>query len=166
MKVAAIALSTLLLTSAGAHAQEASFLRSLEGTWSGTGTARLRIDSKPINLKCTFKSTSGDASLSMKGTCTGLVVVRRAVEAQLQAKGSGYSGIYVGPAGGRSGLSGARRGDSIELSVRWAKTVNGDRDALMSVTKKGANGLQLSTSDRDPATGKTVVTSSITLTRS
>ena len=92
-------------------------------------------------------------------------MVSRSISADISASGNSYSGTYVGPAGGRSGLSGKRSGDSIDLAVRWAKPVNGDRAARMTIEKVGEDGLRLLTVDRDPATGKSVATSDITLKR-
>ena len=155
----------LLLLSQQAFAEEEGFLRSLQGNWSGQGTVKPRINMSPINLTCNFETQARGAALSMNGACRGLVLVRRAIGADLRAAGSRYSGTYIGPAGGRSALSGSRKGNVIRLAIRWSKDVNGDRNANMMIRKVGDNGLQLSTIDRDPATGKTVVTSEINLQR-
>ncbi|HVK91650.1 MAG TPA: hypothetical protein VM468_09675 [Mycoplana sp.] len=158
----------LLLLWAGrpAMADESAFLQSLVGTWSGKGTVIMRIGKPAINVNCSLNSTAEAASVAMKGTCRGLLVVSRKISAELNAKGASYSGIYVGPSGGRSALSGNRRGDSINLSVRWSKDVNGDRTARMMIQRVGADGLRLRTVDRDLATGKSIATSDILLRRS
>ena len=51
------------------------------------------------------------------------------------------------------------------LAICWAKEVNGDRSARMTIEKIGSNGLRLTTVDTDPKTGKSVVTSQIDLRR-
>jgi hypothetical protein len=81
-------------------------------------------------------------------------------------KGSKYSGSYIGAGTGTAGLSGSRSGNAINLGIRWAKEVNGDRKARMTVEKIGENGMKLTTVDVDPETGKNVVTSQIDLRRS
>ncbi len=149
-----------------ANADERAFLQSLAGEWSGRGTVVMRIGKPAINVNCRLRSTAGDASVSMKATCRGLLVVNRTISADLTARGNRYGGIYVGPAGGRSALTGRRKGNAIDLAVRWSKTVNGDRSAEMIIEKVGANGLRLRTIDRDPSTGRTVTTSDIALRRS
>jgi len=53
----------------------------------------------------------------------------------------------------------------INLGITWAKPVNGDRKAIMTVQKNGADGMTLTTTDIDPRTGKSVVTSRIDLKR-
>jgi hypothetical protein len=53
----------------------------------------------------------------------------------------------------------------LNLTIRWAKEINGDRNAQLSVAKSGSRGLTLTTTDKDPASGKAVVTSKIVLHR-
>ena len=62
-------------------------------------------------------------------------------------------------------MSGNRKGNTINLGIRWAKEVNGDRRARMSIQKVGDQGMRLTTVDTDPTTGKSVVTSQINLRR-
>jgi hypothetical protein len=92
-------------------------------------------------------------------------VINRAISADLTARGTRYSGTYVGPSGAPSQLSGSRQGDVINLAVRWARLINGDRNANMTISKRGNSQLSIQTVDRDPASGKTVVTSEISLRR-
>jgi hypothetical protein len=148
-----------------ALADEAGFLKSLRGTWSGKGTIITRIGSSPFNVSCDFNSKAAGVSLAMTGSCRGLVVVRRTVSADIKANGVGYSGTYLGPSGVPSTLSGTRTGNSINLAVRWGREVNGDRVARMTIKKVGGNRLRLRTIDKDLKTGTAVVTSDIRLTR-
>jgi hypothetical protein len=148
-----------------AAADESSFLQSLQGKWTGKGTVVRRIGTSPINVTCTFALVATGPSLSMRGNCRGLLVISRAISADLRVSGARYNGIYVGPSGGRSGLSGQRQGNTIDLAVRWAKEVNGDRTANMAIQKIAGNSLNLRTIDRDPRTGKSVITSDIALRR-
>ncbi|MDE1994327.1 MAG: hypothetical protein KGI75_17620 [Rhizobiaceae bacterium] len=146
-------------------AAESDFLQYLQGRWNGSGTVVRRIGTAPINVNCSLTSTAKGPSLSMKGQCRGLLVVSRSISADITANGTRYTGVYVGPSGGRSALSGSRQGNTINLNVRWAKLVNGDHDATMTITRVGNNGLALQTIDRDPGTGKSLVTSDIKLQR-
>ncbi|WP_320199982.1 hypothetical protein RMR16_005540 [Agrobacterium sp. rho-13.3] len=163
-RTAIIAVVTALMASQ-THANESQFLSTLGGSWKGSGTVVTRIGAKPINVNCTFQSTASGPSLSMNGTCRGFVVVRRAISADLTANGNRYGGNYVGPSGRPSALSGSRNGNSINLTVRWNREINGDRVAAMTISKVGNNGLRLQTTDRDGAGGRNVVTSDIQLTR-
>ena len=161
----AILILSLLSFPGYASASEGVFLRSLEGNWSGKARVRPRINLPAVNLTCRFSMKASALALSMEGTCKGLLVSGRTVEAKLRAAGSRYRGTYIGPAGGQSILVGSRSGDAIELTVRWSKEVNGDMTADMLIEKIGEAGLRLRTFDRDTATDKTVVTSDIELER-
>jgi hypothetical protein len=157
----------LLAAAAGtAAASEAEFLQSLDGKWAGTGSVKVRTDSSPIKVNCNFQSDASATALSLDGNCRGLLIISRAVGADLKTNGAKYAGSYVGAGTGTAGLSGSRSGNAINLSVRWAKEVNGDREARLTVQKVGDNGMKLTTVDVDPETGKDVVTSEINLRRS
>lgn len=156
---------SLGLIAGSAEADERPFLESLKGSWTGKGTVTTRIGASPTNVSCSFNSSASGTSLSMDGTCRGFVVIQRAISANLNANGGRYSGTYLGPSGRPSSLSGSRQGDAINLNVRWSRDINGDRVANMTIQKVGSTGLRLRTTDKDPSTGKTVVTSDINLTR-
>lgn len=159
-----LAISTIFVAPM-AGASESDFLQSLEGTWSGSGTIKVRTDASPVKVACKFTSEAADASLALDGYCRGLIVVSRSIEANLNAMGGSYSGSYVGAGTGTAALSGNRRGNAIDLGIRWAKEVNGDRSARLTVEKVGGEGMTLTTVDVDPKTGKNVVTSRINLRR-
>ncbi|KRD60418.1 hypothetical protein IB265_16575 [Ensifer sp. ENS10] len=148
-----------------ARADEGAFLKSLGGSWAGSGVVRIRTNMSPVNVSCSFNSEAIGLALSMAGVCRGMLLISRSIDAKLRYTGSTYSGSYLGPRGGRAGLNGSRRGDAINLTIRWAKEVNGDRRADLTVRKIGADGMQLTTVDVDPASGKRVVTSEINLKR-
>ncbi|WDZ80221.1 hypothetical protein PWG15_20695 (plasmid) [Ensifer adhaerens] len=154
-----------LTPTSGPRADEGAFLKTLGGNWAGTGTVRIRANMSPINVSCNFSSQASGLALSMEGVCRGLLLISKSVDAKLRYSGSTYSGSYLGPRGGRAGLNGSRRGDAINLTIRWAKEVNGDRSADLTLRKIGANGMQLTTVDVDPASGKRIVTSEINLKR-
>ena len=154
-----------MLSAAPVHADEAGFLRSLQGNFAGKGTVRIRTNTPVMNISCTFKSAATASSLSLDGTCRAMMIMTRQIRADLKTSGARYSGTYIGSKSGPAGLAGSRKGDAIRLDIRWAKIVNGDRDAQMIVEKIGANAMRLTVTDVDPKTGKTVVTSRINLRR-
>jgi hypothetical protein len=161
-----IAVASLALLSGGiAHANEAPFLKSLSGNWSGKGMVKVRVSAPALNVTCRFTSDTTAASLSLGGKCTSLAIFSRAISADLKASGSKYSGSYIGAGTGTAGLGGQRAGDTISLGITWAKEVNGDRTAQMTIEKVGASGMRLTTVDMDPKTGKPVITSRIDLNR-
>ena len=162
----AIVAASALFAASAAQAGEADFLQSLDGSWTGKGTVKVRTDSSPVSVTCKFSSDSTANSLSLDGNCRGMVIVSRAISANLKANGRKYAGSYVGAGSGTAGLSGARKGNAINLGISWAREVNGDREARMTVEKVGEQGMRLTTVDQDPKTGKNVVTSRIDLRRS
>lgn len=161
-----LALAACLLGATGAHADEAGFLRSLQGKFSGKGTVRIRTNTPVMNITCNFTSDATASSLSLDGTCRAMLIMTRQISAHLKVKGESYTGTYVGSRSGPAGLSGSRKGDAINLDIHWAKIVNGDRDAELTVEKIGPDNMRMTVTDMDPTTGKMVVTSRIDLKRS
>ena len=163
---AQFALAGCLLFAAGtAHADETKFLQSFKGNFAGKGTVQVTSDVPNVNVSCSFKSNATSTSLSLDGSCRGLILVTRAISAKLNVTGAKYSGVYVGSRTGPAQLNGSRSGNAINLGIRWAQEINGDRKARMTVEKRGENGIRLTVVDTDPKTGKNVVMSRIDLTR-
>ena len=116
--VAVLAFSSL---SSVALTQEAAFLKEVSGSWTGSGTVKVRTNSAPVKVTCNFESGSTETTLKLDGNCRGLVVVSRAISADLRIAEGKYSGSYVGAGTGTAGLSGKRTGNKINLGIRWAK---------------------------------------------
>lgn len=148
-----------------AGASDAEFLNSLEGQYAGKGQVRLRTNRGPINVTCSFDSKATSASLSLNGKCRALVLVSRTVGAELVRTGTSYRGSYIGGGSGPARLAGKRNGNTLNLTINWAKKINGDRRAQLSVAKAASGGLILTTTDRDPKSGRSVTTSKIVLQR-
>lgn len=166
IKLIAASFVACLMAVTGAHADEASFLRSLQGKFSGKGTVRIRTSSPVMSISCTFTSDATASSLSLDGTCRALLIMTREIRADLKTSGTSYSGTYIGSRSGPAGLSGTRTGNAINLDIHWAKIINGDRDAQLTVEKTGTDEMRLTVTDMDPKTGTMVVTSRIDLKRS
>jgi hypothetical protein len=160
-----LVVAAALCLGGAAHAADAEFLKSLEGNWAGKGSVKVNADSSPVGVNCKFASDTTDNSMSLDGKCTGLIVVSRAIGADIKTDGKSYRGTYVGSSTGPAGLSGKRSGDALNLGIRWASEVNGDRSAKLRLEKVGDNGMRLTTTDTDPATGESIVISEINLRR-
>lgn len=161
----AAASALVFVSGSFAHADETAFLKSIAGSWNGEGTVKVRANSPTINVTCQFTSDTTPQSLSLGGKCTSLAIFSRNISADLKATGSQYAGSYVGAGTGTAGLDGQRDGDTINLGITWAKEVNGDRRAQMTIEKVGESGMRLTTVDTDPKTGESIVTSRIDLRR-
>jgi hypothetical protein len=149
----------------GARADDAGFLRSFQGSFAGNGTLKVSASAPTVNISCTFKSGATSTSLSLDGKCRGLILMTREISADLRASGAGYTGVYIGSRTGPARLNGSRSGNALNLGIRWAKEVNGDRKARLTLEKTGSDGMRLTVTDTDPKTGKTIVTSRIDLQR-
>jgi hypothetical protein len=148
-----------------AQGGEADFLERLEGRWSGSGSVRLRASAPARKVTCVLSAEAHAGALSMQGDCRALVIASRRVGARIKVEGERYSGTYTGPEGTTSLLSGRRSGNRLNLSVRWAKQVNGDRKARMEIASLSNRRMRLMTIDTDPKTGEAIVTSNIELAR-
>lgn len=149
-----------------AFASEQDFLKSIEGQWKGGGVVLTKIGGNKVNVSCNMKSDAGSASFSMNGTCRAMVVVTRSFNANVKASGVSYSGNYVGDSGKPSKLAGSRKGNTIDLDVTWANAIYGDNKARMTIEKVGEQGLRIRTIDKDPSSGKSIVTTQLDLRRS
>ncbi|MDG4881171.1 hypothetical protein [Mesorhizobium sp. WSM4884] len=159
-------LAGCLTAATDARADDADFLRSFQGSFAGSGTLKVSANAPTVNISCTFKSGATSTSLSLDGKCRGLILMTREISADLKATGGGFSGVYIGSRTGPAQLNGSRSGNALNLGIRWAKEVNGDRKAQLTVAKTGSDGMRLTVTDTDPKTGKTMVTSRIDLKRS
>ena len=149
----------------GASASEEGFLKSIEGNWQGGGKVLRTLGGQNVDVSCTMKSNAGASSFSMDGSCRALVVVSRSFNAKVKVSGNSYSGTYVGVSGKASSLVGSRDGNTINLDVTWATETYGDRKATMTIQKVGEDGLQIRTIDKDPNSGKSIVTTQLDLKR-
>lgn len=148
-----------------AMASEADFLKSIDGQWSGGGKVLTKIGGNNVGVSCKMKSSANDSSFAMDGSCRALVVVSRSFTARVKASGTSYSGTYVGVSGKPSSLQGSRNANTINLNVTWASVIYGDNKALLTIEKVGTNGLRIRTVDRDPQSGKSIVTTDLQLKR-
>jgi hypothetical protein len=164
--LAAAAIACATLVPAGAMASEEDFLKSIAGQWTGSGTVLRKLGGENVNVTCNMKSSANAANYAMDGACRALVVVSRSFNARVKAAGTRYSGTYTGVSGKPSSLAGSRRGDTINLDVTWANEIYGDRKATMTIQKVGTNGLRIRTIDKDPTSGKSIVTTQLNLKRS
>ena len=163
--LAGLLVASALCFGSMAHAADAEFLNRSTAIGPAKAPSRSMPIPPPISVNCKFASDTTDSSMSLDGNCTGLVVMSRAIGANIKTDGKSYKGTYIGSSTGPAGLSGKRSGNALNLGIRWAKDVNGDRSAKLRLEKVGDNGMRLTTIDTDPATGKSVVISDINLRR-
>lgn len=160
--VMAGAILALIIPATGpAIANEAEFLQTLEGAWSGGGSIRLNPEDEAMQVSCDFQSGADGAKLVFDGSCRAMVVFSRQIGAEIEHDGSSYSGVYTGARRGPAQLSGQRAGDALQLSVQWPD----QRSAQMELARLGPDQMQLVTREEHPETGEQIVTAQIDLSR-
>lgn len=160
----ALVAAVLMLGPQGALADEASFLRTLSGSWSGGGSYVRSGGGAPVTVTCAFETAATVSTLKMRGTCRALVVISRSISSDLVISGYNYSGRYLGPEG-EANLQGQRSDNSLNLALHWDQPVRGDQDARMEVRLLTPDELTLRTLDQDALTGRSIVTTDLRLRR-
>jgi hypothetical protein len=163
--VPAVLLAYASICPAAAMASEADFLKSIEGQWSGGGTVLTKLGGSNVNVSCKMKSSANAANFAMDGSCRAFVVVTRSFTARVKATGTSYSGTYVGVSGKPSTLQGSRNSNTLNLNVTWAAVEYDNKKAVMTIQRVGDDGLRIQTVDRDPQSGKSIVTTDLKLKR-
>lgn len=160
-----VALMASSLLSTEVAASEEGFLKSIEGQWTGGGKVLTKLGGNNVDVSCSMRSDASSSTYSMDGSCRALVVLTRSFTANVKASGTRYSGTYVGVSGKASKLAGSREGNTLNLDVIWANEIYGDREAKMTIQKIGQDSLRIRTIDRDPGSGKSIVTTELDLRR-
>lgn len=160
-KILPVLLTAVSLFAWPAAASEADFLQTLSGEWAGGGQIRLKPQDEPIDVTCELSSTTSADAVSMRGSCSALIIMSREIGADLSVDGSTYSGTYTGSIHGPANLAGTRNGDTIDLSVSWPDS---GREAAMSLSVTG-DALQIVTREGHPETQEQIVTSQLSFQR-
>ncbi|MFN3662270.1 hypothetical protein [Yoonia sp.] len=156
--------AALLLTlpvSTTLQAGEAAFLQQFSGSWAGGGAVRLSPEDSAINVSCEFHGQSTESTATLDGSCTGMLVVSRDINARLEVENGTYSGTYVGSPRGTAALAGDREGSSLALMMQWP----GHPPAEMTLQNPAEGQMVLTTIEPHPETGEPVATAELELLR-
>jgi hypothetical protein len=144
-----------------AAAGEADFANRFSADWTGGGKVVSNADTapKPVDVSCSMNGRSAGDTIDLGGTCRAYLLFTRQFGASVRydpATGR-YTGVYTGAKSGPAQLSGRRQGDTVNFTVTWAKPINGDRTARLSIRNDGrtlairlydeAKGRQMTTTD-------------------
>jgi hypothetical protein len=155
-----VACSTLV-AAAPAWASDADFTQRFSAVWTGGGRVVSNADTapKPMDVSCSLNGRSEGDTIDLGGTCRAYLVFTRQFGASVRYDPSTgrYTGVYTGAKSGPAQLSGRRQGDTVNFTVTWAKPINGDRTARLSIRNDGrtmairlfdeAKGRQVTTTD-------------------
>ena len=150
----------------GAEGSGEGFDPALNGRWTGGGEVLPRIDGMtPFQVKCEIDVSTDDATFDLGGHC-GALFVKKPLSVVLTREDDRISGIYEAELRtGQATLEGDYATDTFALDITWGGEVNGDTAAVMTIERTEPDAMRVRVVDRDPATGKDVVTSDLTLTR-
>jgi hypothetical protein len=160
----ATAFAVSLSTSAAA---DPAFLDRFRGTWSGSGKVQREGRSQPRQVTCSITGMPAENRLTAQGSCRAAVIFSRQIGVDLtfDPRTQTYRGTYTGSRIGPAELSGTRRGDTVNLRIRWPRLVNGDTQARMVIRNDGHGMLRITVSDNLSPGGPLQQTSELVLAR-
>jgi hypothetical protein len=138
-----LAAALTIVAPAAIQAGEGDYIHLFGGKWFGTGT--VLNDAKPWQVNCNAVGQPGINRLSIKGSCSVLLItVPITADISYDPRSGRYSGTYVG--GDMSAkISGKRSGDTVDFSMTWAKPINpeGDIRGRMTIVNSGKGNLRI-----------------------
>jgi hypothetical protein len=164
--VAALALGGVV-AAGGAQAGEADFFNRFAGSFSGSGQVQRNSSESPNQVQCTLTGRPSANGVAMAGECGAFIFSKRiSADIRYDEASGRYHGSYVGSSIGTARLSGARRGDSVVLTITWPQPVNGDTKATMTISNSGNGRLAISITDKVAPDGPTAQVTQLALARS
>lgn len=128
-----------------AHA-ESEF--DVTGKWTGKGFVQKDANSRKMNVTCEVTGARAGDAIGFEGQCRAMLVMKRAIGADLVADGDSYSGIYIGSRVGPADLEGTMEDPGkIVMKMTFPKSVNGDDIATMTIETPSDNTFTITTVD-------------------
>lgn len=160
-----LALAAVLSLAAPIHAG-AETVPNVTGEWSGKGVVQKNDTSRPINVRCEVEGSQTDARIGFAGECRALLVMKRAISADVNRQGEDWRGTYIGSLAGDATIVGGPQGDgAFVFDMTFPREVNGDTSAVMRIETEGDDAFTITTTDTMES-GVEVTTAKIDFTRS
>jgi hypothetical protein len=154
------------LAPAAALADDA-LLAKLVGDWTGRGTIKLKPDSAPERVFCKVTNTllEDGRTLDQKGRCS-LASSSGRIDGEIKAAGGGrYSGTLASLASrGPATLAGTGTASRLDLDASFVDALTGQPDTSVTTIELVSGGYRLTTVRKNPATGASYPSSTITFT--
>jgi hypothetical protein len=161
---AAMALALVAGTVAPAFADPASdFLKGLEGSWRGRGSALLPGRDKPERVTCQVKNDYQGDALVVNGECAS-TQGKAAVSGRLSHAGEKVSGSFLNalPGATMTKSTGALSGGNLVVSSSFVENATGNLTRTRQVIRKGGSGFKADFFTYDNASGSFQPSGSIT----
>ena len=123
------------------RAGEGDYIGLFGGAWSGSGM--VLNEDKPWQVSCQVVGDPGINHLTIKGSCSVfLVKVNIAADVTYDPQSGRYDGTYTG-GDLAAHISGKRSGDTVDFTMTWAKPINGDVYARLTIVNAGTGELRI-----------------------
>lgn len=139
----------------GAAGQEAAFLRSFEGQFTGTGKLQ-RAGGRSHALTCKFSGDQQGSQVVLNGSCSTALVLSTSVRIEIRYDPGSrrYEGAFREGTGTVAALAGARQGQTLSFSfTETAESVRPSPPARLSISR-GADDLVLTLRGTKPDEGQ------------
>ncbi|UOM35883.1 hypothetical protein [Acuticoccus sp. I52.16.1] len=156
------------VSAAGAPPAAAEEVPSLDitGKWRGKGFVQKDEKSRKMNVTCQIEGEQKGDEIGFDGECRAMMVLKRAIGADILREGERYKGTYVGSNAGPAELDGGPENDGrIVLTMTFPRKVNGDDIATMTIEPANDREFKITTVDTMDDGETMVTTAQITFER-
>lgn len=130
---------------APAHADASGFLKSIEGSWKGRGTAKLpgRGDSESVSCRVTSSYAESETALQVKGDCA-TTQAKTPVNGKITHNGDTVSGSLLNGVGGATMTKseGKVKGNQLVVLSNFVDDRTGQLTRSRQVIRKTGSGFQ------------------------
>jgi len=152
---ALLALAQPSLAEREAGSDEASFLSSLEGRFSGSGTLQ-NAGGSSHSLTCQFNGDQQGSGLSLDGSCSAAAIFSATIRIELRhdPKTGHYTGTFRESTGTVANLAGRRQGQRLTLAFNeTAESVRPNPPATLTISRQ-RDGVVLTLRGSQPGEGQ------------
>jgi hypothetical protein len=155
--LALLALAQPLAAEQDARSDEAGFLRSFEGRFSGAGTLQ-NAGGSSRSLSCSFDGDEQGSRLSLNGTCRTAAIFSATIRIELRhdPRSGRYHGAFRESTGTVAELAGRREGQKLTLAfTETAESVRPNPPATLTITRR-QGGIALTLRPSKPDQGQNI----------
>jgi hypothetical protein len=155
--LALLALAQPLAAEQNAESDEAGFLRSFEGRFSGAGTLQ-NAGGSSRSLSCSFDGDEQGSRLNLNGTCRTAAIFSATIRIELRhdPRSERYHGSFRESTGTVAELAGRRQGQRLTLAfTETAESLRPNPPATLTITRR-QDGIALTLRASKPDRGQNI----------